>query len=256
MQKPDLFIVTSAIGTRIGSIDTNSRFMQTLSTINSIKAKNPDSIVVVADASSIQINQIIKDELNQSAIFFDFSQDKNVLNIQNTANEYATKCANSFLISNKSEAQSIINYEGGYIKNATELVLILNVLEKINPDDFNRIFKISGRYILSSDFNRELHTNNVTTFLTMNSNQPYRLVESETLVNCILWSFDSNYIEEIKEKLKLIYSWVVGSYSNGIPGPDIEHGIARFMDNRNEISPIGILGFVNIPGETSRLSKI
>jgi len=256
MQKPDLFIVTSAIGTRIGSIDANSRFMQTLSTINSIKAKNPDSVVVVADASSFKINQIMKDELNHVAVFLDFSKDKYVLEIQDTANKYATKCANSFLIANKSDAESILNYEAGYIKNATELVLILSVLEKINPKDFNRIFKISGRYVLGSNFDRGLHTGNVTTFLTLKSNQPYRIVESDVLVNCILWSFDSEYTEEIKERLKLIFNWVVDSYSNGIPGPDIEHGIAKFINDRNEINPIGILGFVNVPGEIPRLSRI
>jgi hypothetical protein len=256
MQKPDLFIVTSAIGTKIGSIDTNSRFMQTLATVNSIKAKNPNSVVVVADASSVKINQIIKDELNEIAIFLDFSKDKYVLEIQDTANKYATKCANSFLIANKSEAESILNYEAGYIKNATEIVLILSVLEKINPEDFNRIFKISGRYVLSSKFNRELHIGKVTTFLTLKSNQPYRIVESDVLVNCILWSFDSEYAEEIKEKLKLIFNWLVDSYSKGIPGPDIEHGIAKFISDRNEISPIGILGFVNIPNEIPRLSRI
>jgi hypothetical protein len=256
MQKPDLFIVTSAIGTKIGSIDTNSRFMQTLATVNSIKAKNPNSVVVVADASSIEINQIIKDELNEIAIFLDFSKDKHVLEIQDTANKYATKCASSFLIANRSEAESILHYEGGYIKNATEIVLILSVLEKINSKDFNRIFKISGRYVLSSKFNRELHTGNVTTFSTLKSNQPYRIVESDILVNCILWSFDSEYVQEIKEKMETIFNWLVDSYSRGIPGPDIEHGIAKFIDNRTEINPIGILGFVNVPDESPKLSRI
>lgn len=256
MQKPDLFIVTSAIGTSIGSIDTNSRFMQTLSTVNSIKAKNPNSIIVIADSSSIEINQIIRDELNHAAIFLDFSKDKNVLDIQKTAREYCTKCANSFLIARKTVEESILNYEGGYIKNATELILLLNVLENINPKDFNRIFKISGRYVLGSNFNRDSHTGKVTTFPSIPSNQPYRVVESNSLVNCILWSFDSSYIEEIKQKLQLIFNWVIESYSNGIPGADIEHGIARFIEDRNEINPIGILGFVNIPGENPKLTRI
>ncbi len=256
MQKPDLFIITSAIGTKIGSIDTNSRFMQTIATVNSIKAKNPNSVIVIADASSIEINQTIKDELNQAAIFLDFSKDKHVLEIQTTANKYATKCANSFLIADRSEAESILHYEGGYIKNATEIVLILSVLEKINPNDFDRIFKISGRYILGSNFNRDLHTGKMTTFLTIKSNQPYIVVESDALVNCILWSFDSECAQEIKEKLEAIFNWVVDSYSRGIPGPDIEHGIAKFIDNRTEINPIGILGFVNVPGESPKLSRI
>lgn len=256
MSKPDLFIVTSAIVTNVGSLDKNSRFLQTLSTINSIKVYNPNSVIVLVDSSLRALDSFMQSELKKACIFFDLSNDPHVLEIRNDADMYSVKCSEIYHIPNKTDKQTIENYRGGYIKNATEMYMLLKALTEINSTDFNRIFKLSGRYTLISDFNRSLHTGNVTTRISSKTNQPIALVKVEKIVNCILWSFDSGYAEEIKKQLTNIAEWLKESYSAGLPGPDIEHGIYRFINDRTEITTVGVLGAVNDPTSGVIYTKI
>lgn len=249
MSKPDLFIVTSAILTNVGSIDPNTRFLQTLSTINSIKIANPNSVIIVTDGSLEPIPEYMINEINRSAVFADYSLDANIRTIHEKAIEYGKRCAVNYLILSSVE-DSILKFAGGYIKNMSEIQLLSNVLNKINSSDFNRIFKVSGRYVLGSEFNRSLHTGLITTHESRPSNQLFEIVQSDRLVNCILWSFDSIYVDQIKSSLQIMSESIESSFSKGVPGPDIEHCLYSMFENRTEIKHLGILGMINVPNST------
>ncbi len=252
--KPDLFIITSAILTSVGSIDADTRFLQTLATVNSIIAYNPKSVIIIADGSLRPLEEYMIAELQHRSVLVGYSNDLNVLDIHKRSVGYAEKCTDRYTAGN-SRHDTILHIGAGYIKNASETYLLLNVLDKINASDFNRIFKISGRYVLGSGFNRADHTGNVTTKKSEKTNQMFELVKTDRLVNCILWSFDPAYIHEVKEGLHKIAEWIDSSFSSGVPGPDLEHGIHRFLKDRTEIKSLGILGAVNVPNSKSRFVK-
>lgn len=255
--KPDLFIVTSAISTKIGSIDSNTRFLQTLATINSIIVQNPKSVIVVLDGSIETVEQYMIDEIQHRAVFISYAKDLSILNIHDQSMLYAEKCANNYSYKNiKSVDEVIHTIAAGYIKNASESYLLLNFLDKINTTDFSRIFKISGRYVLGSNFDRALHAGKITTKRSIKTNQLMEIVKCDQLVNCILWSFNPANVEEIKLNLKKAADWINASFADGIPGPDLEHGIYRFFEDRVEIENLGVLGAVNIPLGTSKFLRV
>lgn len=253
--KPDLFIITSAISTKVGSIDINTRFLQTIATIHSIIVNNPKSVILIADGSLENLPSYMITELNRRAIFVSHANDLNILNIHKQSVGYSEKCTSQYSLPKKSKHNTMLHFGAGYIKNASESYLLLNILNKINAPDFNRIFKISGRYLLGSEFDRAQHVGKITTKKAAPTNQIFELVETDRMVNCVLWSFDPSCIEEIKDWLRKISEWIDYSNSIGKPGPDIEHGIYKFFKDRTEIENIGIIGVVNVPDSIPKFGK-
>lgn len=255
MNKLDLFIVTSAINTHIGQIDSQTRFIQTIATINSIKLFNPNSVIIVADASTSDLPSYMLDEIRTSAAFISYTHDKNIEKIHRKSIEYAKICATKYKIIGSHE-DTILSFSAGYAKSMSELYLINNVLKRINKNDFGRIFKISGRYLLGNNFNRASHTGIFSILKAFVSNQTIDLVKTNMLHNTILWSFSSEYTDEVKDLLHKISNWIEKSYAEGTPGPDVEHGMYIFLKEKIELEHLGILGLINVPNDSPKFLKM
>lgn len=122
----NVFIITSTINTDLGLITPENRFYQTLETIESIRNKVNNSVIILIDNSSFPISEI-------------------------NYNSLCEKCNYLIYIGQRSICQ-VFNSQG--IKGAGECYMFLVGLDVIEKQQINcdKIFKISGRYKLSETF--------------------------------------------------------------------------------------------------------
>ena len=123
------FIVTSAINSKFGVFSPDQRLTQTIDTINSIKSKIPDALIVVMECCGNPIRKDQEDVLRENChIFIDYSQDTDVQDMYDNDN-------------------------WDVVKNSTEIMCFGRVLETLAKDDafkgIDRIHKMSGRYVLN-----------------------------------------------------------------------------------------------------------
>lgn len=128
----NLFIVTSALNPNIGVISVQDRFTQTIQTLQNLKHKVPDSLILLVDGSPNAVNDDMKMEINQycPSIWF---------------NNHTDIHANAS-IGRKSEAEIILIFNVlAMFKTNLQMMKILHSVK--------RIFKYSARSILTDDFN-------------------------------------------------------------------------------------------------------
>lgn len=132
-----LFIVTSALNPEMGIINREDRFNQTLDGLKSIRERMPNAIVLMIDGSPNKIEEEKVKALKEYVNFFaDFSQDKEILQFSSTGR--------------KSEAENVLLFK---------TLLLLKQDEGLNEimDSVNRIVKLSGRTILTDEFDIAEH---------------------------------------------------------------------------------------------------
>lgn len=149
------FIITSAINTQAGIYPPEIRVLQTMETVNSIRRNFPDALTILVDGSS----QRLRDTPPAN-----FEQLRNYVNvfIDMTNNEQISHLHTGIMdqLTNRTEMGGMT----GMAKTIAELTLLTNTLNTIaeHPDmqpvrDVDRIFKISGRYIMSPMFDPSQH---------------------------------------------------------------------------------------------------
>ena len=141
-----VFIITSTINTSAGLIPVADRYQQTLDTISSIRDRVPGVMIVMIDNSSLALAQEIKHELeSRTDYFLDIGQRRFCQDIN-----------------------------GLTIKGAGECYMLLVALDLMSRElaSVHRIFKISGRYRLTQDFdiNRYLDLTGRYCFKTRETN--------------------------------------------------------------------------------------
>jgi hypothetical protein len=122
----NVFIITSTINTNLGLISPENRFYQTLETIESIRQKVNNSIIILIDNSSFSLPESSYKLLSEKCDYFiDIGQ-------RSICREF--------------------NSQG--IKGAGESYMLLVGLDIIKQQNIqcDKIFKISGRYKLSESF--------------------------------------------------------------------------------------------------------
>jgi hypothetical protein len=128
----NLFIVTSALRPTIGIFDYAKRLEQTIETVQSIRSKVPDSLVVITDASVEEVPEQDVQRLSKWCNgFVSWTQDEQ---IQYFSRHGQKSLAESFLM----------------MKTLVMLKRNPSVSKMLNS--VKRIFKISGRYRLNEKF--------------------------------------------------------------------------------------------------------
>lgn len=128
----NLFIVTSALRPTIGIFDKQTRLHQTIDTLKSIRAKVPESIIIVTDAS---VEEVPKNDVDQLSPWM-----------------------NGFISWNQDGEIQHFSQQGH--KSIAESLLMMKtlIMLKRNPSvskmlySLKRIFKVSGRYRLNEKF--------------------------------------------------------------------------------------------------------
>ena len=221
-----LFIVTSAIHTDYGECVTKDRIEQTRKTLESIKTYAPDSSVVIIDCG----NKCLDNCLFDCEVINYASHDE----IQYHCREFLNTCDDL--------DPSII------LKSMLEIMMFGNFL-KNKTGSYERIFKISGRYKLNSNFNYSTHLeakDKVVILQPRLSDCIYRSDVKVTMMQYMTrcWSFDSSLLLEIiqtfdKMKKDVLYA------SKTRKQTDIEHLLYKNLKKKfvKTIDVMGVEGY-------------
>jgi hypothetical protein len=234
--KSYVILLTSAIHTNYGIYSTTDRVIQTIRSVLSIRKFIKNSTIILIDNSKIDIHNdssiLLQTLLGYVDFYIDNSKDPNI--------EYFHK--------------NISNYDIG--KNMMEALGTLNALHTIvnNSDLFNvvssssRVFKLSGRYEITNNFNINNFDNEGTKEKYIFKKKdpswiPSNITGVTTQLQTRLWCFDPILLKDTLELYKNIVENMariinLGGYI------DNEHSMSKFIseDKLIELSHIGVVG--------------
>lgn len=248
-----LFLIGSALKhfqqEKFSAYDEEQRFNQTLKTIQSVKDKVPNSYIVLFECSAYSIDEKYKEILRKECdLFLEFYDEPTLKQL------YENIYARPELIT--------------YGKSLLETRGLLNALYEIEKNnlfsDSQRVFKLTGRYLLNDDFNikdyesRFLENRYVIKKYDYLSQEENTLNE-ESLENIYaylygakgmmvtgLWSFDKILFNEAVEALEKSFFYME-KMIQFTAGTDIEHSLYRFI-NKKKIVDIPNLGLTLVKG--------
>jgi hypothetical protein len=171
-----IFIVTSTINTNLGLIDPNTRYQQTLETINSIRQKVDDVAILLVESSLHPLPTDIKKIIVDQVDFFLDLGSRNCL--------------------------QLLGKNG--VKGASELYILMVALDFIKNHNIlsKRIFKISGRYSLTDQFDQQIYNDNkyIGKYIFRKRGR-YHDNEPDCFLHTRFWSFDRALLDETYQLL-------------------------------------------------------
>lgn len=234
-----LFIVTSAIMS--GSGNSQERFIQTLHTLDSIRSRIPNADIWILEGSNTGLEKNMHELLGPIRLF-DFSKDDRIQDIMRLLDYYNPPFE---------QKEWIDFFKLGALKNLIESYMIRTALCKIDKDRYDFVFKLSGRYFLTEDFdiNKLTHFGKITTArdtIAKDSESAIKFFGSEYSISCVSWCFCYTIIDEIKKSFSNIENYIFTQISSNLLG-DIEHGLFMYIeeDIRITTDKFGIMGRVN-----------
>ena len=135
----NLFIVTSALEPRIGLINKEDRFQQTIDTLINLRKKVPEALIIFSDGSPVEPDEKSRKEISKY-----------------------TNCTMYWC-----NDDQIKEFAGSGKKSEAEILLLLKSISllKQNPElskmmfSVKRIFKYSARSLLQDDFKISIYDN-------------------------------------------------------------------------------------------------
>lgn len=224
----NLFIVTSALQANIGVVGAEERLKQTIETLENLKKKVPDAMVLFVDGSPHNIDDNIKKKISEYCQAIWFNQHPDV---------YAMASSGR-----KSEA---------------EIIMLFNTLIKIKQSksihEIKRIFKFSARTILEDDFDINEYDDLYGKYVFKKSIPSWMSSERKTNITDHLYitrmySFCPSLLDNYLQTLQPILNNVI---QHGI---DTEHSHYLCLDRRYviEFDRVKCAGIVAGSGETER----
>lgn len=220
------FVITSAINTTQTAIDCATRYEQTLKTIESIRAKVPDVRIILTDSSSTPLTEDQSRTLSESVDIF-YPIERNLI----------TEFFNSNM-SFKGDAELYQWYEIARLLRQHNLV-------------GRRVFKITGRYWLSDEFNINAYNNpelenkyvariNEWDVSFNNFATRERVIYFETR----LWSFCYKLFEDFEQLIPRLFHNMIFVDHN------LEKSMLQLIDPEKIImfNPIGVHGYTGDNG--------
>jgi hypothetical protein len=206
------------LNAKVGVIDHETRYNQTLNTIKSIRDKVKDSIIVFVDSSPIPVGddkiKTIRELCNYSVILFNHS--------------IALEMAERGL---KTPGE------------AYNMIVAIDIIRSSGLQNVQRIFKITGRAELTDDFHIEDYDNMNGKYVFKTRNKSWMSPALE-LVDTRLWSFDFADMEDVAKMMSNIYN------DHFTTGWDMEHLIFKMVprDKLVEKDVIGLKCQVSYDG--------
>lgn len=248
-----LFLVGSALKhfqeDKFSAYDEEQRFNQTLETIECIRKKVPESYIVLFECSSKPIDEKQKDILKEKSDLFLEFYDEPVL---------------KQIYENLEKRPELITY-GKSLLETRGLLNALYVIKQHNLfSDSQRVFKLTGRYLLNDDFDIQDYQSKFLEGKYIVKKYDYLLEEGESfnesnLENVYaylygakgmmitgLWSFDRVLFNEALGSLEKAFVYME-KMIQFTAGTDVEHSLYRFIDKKNIIS-VPNLGLTMVKG--------
>ena len=229
-------LITSAIHTNYGIYTTEQRIAQTLATAQSARKYIPNATIILIDNSKIDVqnNESAEFEELLDAVdyYIDNSEDPDIQHFHN----------------------NVQNYDIG--KNSMECIGMLKALTYISTDpelmsvitESNRIFKLSGRYIVTDKFDIATFDNKDTkNKYVFKQAQPSWIPSADTgvekLLQTRLYSFTPSLFADTIEMFKQIINNMFAIF-NQQKYIDVEHSMAKFIpaDKLVELETVGLQG--------------
>lgn len=206
-----IFVITSILNPKVGVLDPETRYKQTLRTVESIKEKAPGAMILLLD-SSPEIEQYKVDTLRGQVDYF----------ISLSNHSMALELAKNGL---KSPGECYI------------MAVAIDVIRNLALLDVQRVFKITGRAELTDDFHIEDYDNpqmkNKYVFQTPVISWMSPQIK---LVNTRLWSFDYNMIDEVDTLVREAFEETMrGQF-------DLEHAYYKLIEDKDKIFGLDRIG--------------
>lgn len=226
----NLFCIVSAIGNDYGVFSYRERFEQLLESVNSIKVHSPGDDICVIDAS---YRPLPKDDIK--------SLESQVNYVHELYDDHLVKW-----LGNPSEiAQRPHALER---KSLGEVILVLSLtdlLENHISKKYNRVFKLTGRFKLTEDFNKVDYSQAKDKVAILK-----RELWSDEAHPLRLWSFDYSQLQDIKNLYQVILQHTL---VNGRIVELVEKSMYKWTNDLNipklELEgPIGIEGRMGADG--------
>ena len=228
--------MTSAVNSKFGVYSPAARLQQTLTTITSIKSYIPDAKIIVMECTGTPLTDSQSDLLEErSDLLIDFSDDAEVQAIYNSTDNWDV------------------------VKNSTEILCFGKTLRLCLEDgDFDgcdRIHKMSGRYVLNSQFYPtiplyEQHTDRIIIGEKYKSQFPPGVTGIDLQYMARLWTWPA----DITERIIKVYEdslWYMADRVKQGGYADIEHVLYKFLpaDLVTEIPVLGVEGSIAPNGQ-------
>lgn len=233
--KQHAFIVTSAMNTKFGVFSPDQRLAQTIDTIDSITSRVPEASIILLEMAGEPLTDEQKETLDPCIdLLLDFTENPVVKSIYESPN-------------------------WDVVKNSTELMCFGSALRQLKKsqalDGFDRVFKMSGRYILNDNFDINYYeqvalSNKICIKKRMPSQFPFEVTQVAEQYMSRLWSFPTTRLDAIIEvydnMLKFMSERVnAGGYV------DIEHCLFKFLP-QTEIIELDSTGLSGLLGPNGR----
>jgi hypothetical protein len=236
----NLFLVTSALDTQYSLFPLEERIQQTIETVLSIRKYAPDSHIVLVEGGKPldpKLKSRIAEYFNH---IFDYTDDP-VIKMAQSPEHYS------------------VDSIGHTVKTPCEAYMLMQTSKQIPAETYNRIFKISGRYVLTEQFDLNKHTGlgeyvflprapagkmNITevgsNVITQGKNSSDY---SEYCYETTFYSFCGSILSTARQNFETMFNKIIEIYSseNYI---DVETAMYLTVDHSQvlEVSPIGISG--------------
>lgn len=230
------FLITSAINTKFGVYTSEQRLLQTLDTILSIRQRVPDSKIFLLEMAAVPLTAEQTQILNAVVDnIIDFTSDPGVIGLYNSTDNWDV------------------------VKNVTEVMCFANALQRLHTDaaqfgTCQRVFKISGRYTLSDQFDIAYYNQyKIQTHIIVGASKPSQFPLSTTLVDrqymSRLWSWPVTLTDEIIDSYNQGLAFIAERLQAG-GYVDIEHVLYKFLDHDKitELPVIGVAGNIGPNG--------
>lgn len=226
------FMITSAVNTKFGVYDNDTRLKQTQETIASIRRYIPDARIVLVESGAIPLTQqqehVLRDDVDE---LISFSDDEDVQAIYLSDN-------------------------WDIVKNSTEVMCFRRALEHCLDNSIfkgvGRVHKMSGRYRLNNNFDPAqyvLYPNSIIVTQKRASHFPPGVTGVDFQYMSRLWSWPKSMTREIIEMYDTGLDYMASRLSTG-GYCDIEHMLYKLLPAQHviELSKIGLEGNIGPNG--------
>lgn len=224
------FLITSAINTKFGVYTADERLQQLKDTITSVRDRVPDADVYILELSAIPLSEDQISELQPMCIsILNYGADQVVSSLYHSTDNWDV------------------------VKNVTEVYCFKDVLQKLYQESgvlkkYDRLFKLSGRYTLSNEFDPDTHLGYKNKHLIVvskrrNSQFPLHFTGVEHQYMSRLWSWPVDLTDEIINVYTNSLAYMEERLMNQ-GYADIEHCLYKFLDQEKilEVDQIGVEG--------------
>lgn len=211
-----LFLVTSALCPDYGC-DSSQRLSETLDTFKSIWQRLPDADIWLLEGSISNPGDLLKD-IPEKVRIIPYWDSKRRKEIAETG------------------------YPMGYFKSAMEAYMTSEVLDN-DVSQYDRIFKLSGRYQLTDGFDYSIHQKPSQAVFLHPFYTGLPNAGTNMFLKTVLHSYCPTMKDLMQSTLRTIQGYLLENWSQGYEC-DLEHGLYKFLpkDAYVQVGRIGVKG--------------